>query len=87
MEGIRRREERDKGGGRKRIRYREKRERNERRGARDLENIGRETSVASFVPGGVSTQDKRSPLVPGGGSPRDKKGRGAFCLGWSHQPG
>jgi len=76
------REEEDKAEG-------EERERNERRGASDLENIGRETSVAflsrvmappgtkrlHFVPAAGSTRDKRAtgPFVPVGATTRDKR--------------
>jgi len=75
------REEEDKAEG-------EERERNERRGASDLENIGRETSVAflsrvlappgtkslPFVPAASSTRDKRplSPVGPASHWTRDK---------------
>jgi len=97
------REAAEEGGGRKKIRQRERRGR-EMRGERSQRRLrkyrqGRRRSL--FVPGAGSTRDKRLPFVPGGGSTRDKKVTGSFVSvgaitrdkklffypGWCLQPG
>ena len=78
-----------KGGGRKEIRYieREEMERNERRGARDLEKYWEGEAGRLFCPGRLFGPGQKGGLLSRLVSPTGTKGPRSFFPGWSHQSG